>query len=54
MSEILAMSNEQMEKIPETGHLLTPPTSQNLSGSSALLAVACGICCGTIGGEKGH
>ncbi|CAL1150108.1 unnamed protein product, partial [Cladocopium goreaui] len=33
MSEILAMSNEQMEKIPETGPLLTPPTSQNLSGS---------------------
>lgn len=33
MSEILAMSNEQMEQIPVTGPLLTPPTSHNLSGS---------------------
>lgn len=43
MSEILAMSNEQMEQIPGTGPLLTPPTSHNLSGSSAIRAVACGM-----------
>lgn len=33
MSEILAMSNEQMEKIPEKNSL-TPPTSNYLSGST--------------------